>query len=400
MGFFVVGLVKRLFALAFCAVVLAGCATSLARVPVPRDLVDSAQISGLPPVRVWGDEIPADLPQRVAIVQKQLVATRPELRDRKKQARFTYLALSGGGGDGAYGAGFLNGWTKTGARPHFDIVTGVSTGALIAPFAFLGPRYDKQLEEVYTQYGTKDLVTSTPLISLISEGAASDNSKFAALIANYITDAFVAEIAAEYRKGRRLLVGTTNLDAQRPVIWDVTEIASFGGPSAVALIREVLLASAAIPGVFPPVLVNVEADGKLYKEMHVDGGTTSEVFFLPTQVNFNKFDRKIGKIPQRTLYIIWNGRLQPEWEPVKAGAIAVSRRSLSTLFKNQGIGDLSRIYVAARRNKIAYRLTSIPPSFHKKSKEPFDLAYMNDLYKTGLMVGSSGKSWVNKPPGL
>lgn len=391
---------KRFVCLSLVAAVLAGCATASARIPVPQLQVSSAQIAGLPRVRVWGDEVPKDLALMAELQITQTRAANPGFFKRGARPKVAYLALSGGGGDGAYGAGFLNGWTQAGTRPQFEIVTGVSTGAIIAPFAFLGPAYDNKLTEIYTQYDTEDIVSATPLLTLIGEGAVSTNSKFASLIDRYVDQALLTAIAAEYNKGRRLLISTTNLDVQRPVIWDMGKLAASKHPRALELFRRIILASASIPGVFRPVLLDVTTNGKTYQEMHVDGGTSSQVFFLPTQIKFAKFDKQFGIRPQRSLYVIWNGRLSPDWEAVKDNAFAVSSRSIVTLIKNQGIGDLSRIYLSARRNKIAYRQTSFPSSFTQKAEKPFERAYMRSLYKVGFQAGASGKAWVGSPPGL
>jgi predicted acylesterase/phospholipase RssA len=193
-----------------------------------------------------------------------------------------YLVLSGGGGNGAFGAGLLAGWTAHGSRPEFQIVSGVSTGALIAPFAFLGPAYDGTLRDVYTRYSTEDLVESRSLLSIVRGDAALSTARLRALIAHYLDDAVIAAIAAEGARGRSLFVGTTNLDAGRPVVWDITRIAAHGTPAARELIYDVILASTAIPGAFPPVMIQVEAHGLRYDEMHVDGGVTSQLFLAST----------------------------------------------------------------------------------------------------------------------
>lgn len=386
--------------LALSVPALTGCASSQARVPVPKAFVNSAKVGGMPAIRIWGDVVPDNLDKIVALKFKQIRAHNPKFAKKGSRPKVAYLAISGGGEDGAFGAGFLNGWTRTGKRPQFDIVTGVSTGALMAPFAFLGSAYDSHLREIYTKYGADDLITKTPIVSLISNAALSDNSKFAGLIAKYIDQILLDEIALENNKGRRLLVGTTNLDAQRPVIWNMGAIAASGHPKALQLFRRVILASASIPGVFPPVMLDVEADGQSFKEMHVDGGTTSNVFFLPTQIMFKNIDKKYGIRPRRTLYIISNGRLNPEWKPIKTAALDISARSVSTLLKQHELGDLLRIFVNARRNKIAYRLASISTEFARKSTEPFDLEYMKALFEFGLKVGAKGQSWAKQPPGL
>ena len=183
-----------------------------------------------------------------------------------------YLAISGGGDNGAYGAGFLNGWTAAGTRPLFKVVTGVSTGALIAPFAFLGPKYDYVLERVYTTSSQADIFKKRGLIKGVTSDAMADSQPLANLIASYATRELLDEIAAEYAKGRILLVGTANLDSLEPVVWNMTAIAASQDPNALELFRRILLASASIPAAFPPVMIDVTVDGTTFQEMHVDGG--------------------------------------------------------------------------------------------------------------------------------
>jgi predicted patatin/cPLA2 family phospholipase len=320
----------------------------------------------------------------------QVKATRPQLLQTGRRPQISFLAVSGGGSDGAFGAGLLVGWTARGDRPEFDIVTGVSTGALTAPFAFLGPRHDGALKEVYTKYSTDELVTKQPIRGLLGGEALANNAPLARVIASYVNEGFLQEVAHEHAPGRRLLIGTTNLDAQRPVIWDMGRIAS--SPHALELFRSVLLASAAIPGVFPPVFIKVQADGQAREEMHVDGGTTNQVFLLPTQITTGGIDAK--------LYIIRNGRLDPEFKVVKASTLAIAGRSISTLIKTQGIGDLYQMYEFARRNRIEYDLAYIPGDFPDTSKESFDTVYMSRLFDLGFQLGQGGHPWTKSPPRL
>ena len=196
-----------------------------------------------------------------------------------------FLAISGGGDNGAYGAGFLNGWTAAGTRPEFKVVTGISTGALIAPFAFLGPKYDHVLEKVYTTSSQKDIFKKRGIAAWLFGDSMADTRPLASVIESYVTRALLDEIAAEYAKGRILLVGTTNLDSLEPVIWNMTAIAASQDPRAVPLFRSILLASASIPGAFPPVMIDVNLDGAKYQEMHVDGGTIAQVFLYPPSVS-------------------------------------------------------------------------------------------------------------------
>ena len=306
-----------------------------------------------------------------------------------------FLAISGGGDNGAYGAGFINGWTASGTRPAFKVVTGISTGALIAPFAFLGPKYDYVLERVYTTTSQKDIFTKRGFKSLIWGDAAADTAPLATIIASYVTPEFLKEIAAEYAKGRILLVGTTNLDSLEPVIWNMGAIASSTDPGALKLFRSVLLASASIPGAFPPVMIDINIDGTPHQEMHVDGGTVTQVFLYPPSFRMDKsVERK------RVLYVIRNARLDADWASTERRTMTIAMRAIDSLTRTQGIGDLYRIYTTANRDGIDFNLTYIPPSFNTPHNEQFDTAYMQSLYKVGLDAAKAGYTWQKYPPGF
>jgi predicted patatin/cPLA2 family phospholipase len=382
--------------------VVSGCAATLPREAVPQSLSEAAEVRGLQDVRFWGDEKSPALDRSLSSRVNQIISSnRFAHLQPGAQVDVSYLALSGGGGDGAFGAGLLVGWTESGKRPSFAIVTGVSTGALMAPFAFLGPAYDRQLKEMYTTVSTKNVVTAQVFSGVLGGDSLGDSSPLAVRIGHYVDDAFLASIAAEYDKGRRLYVATTNLDAQRPVIWDMGAIAKAGTPEALNLFRSVLLASASIPGAFPPVRISVQAGTANYEEMHVDGGTTAQVFFLPMAAVLENYSRSKIKIrAKRHLYVIRNTKVAPEWEPVKDKTLEIVGRSLSTVIKNQGIGDLYRIYVESKRQKLDFNYGAIPSDFVMASKEPFDLVYMNALFKIGYELGQNGYQWEKAPPGL
>lgn len=384
------------------AVVLVGCAASMARSPVPLALEDNAQVAGMEAdiIRFWGDELPPNASALRQTRVAQLKRSRPELRGGGRRPVMTSLALSGGGSYGAFGAGILVGWTASGTRPKFDVVTGVSTGALTAPFAFLGPKYDPALKKVFTQSHTSDIAIMRPVRGLLGGSSLSSNAPLAKTIASYVNAAFLAEVAAEHKKGRRLLIGTTNLDAQRPVIWDMGEIASSGRPQSLELFRTILLASAAIPVAFPPSVIDVTAEGARYEEMHVDGGTTREVFLVPTQLTTSAIDKQLNVQPIRRVYIIRNGFVSPQYKAVKARTLSIAGRAVSTLIKNQGIGDLYRLYLFCKRNGISYNLAYIPADVQDTSTDAFDPVFMTQLFDTGYQMASRGYPWQKVPPGF
>ena len=390
--------VLRTAVIIVAAVVLAGCAATLPRNALPERLVDQAEPSGLDGVRIWGDAPAAQI--RTLVNREMRQRGEAAIARSNTEPVSNMLAISGGAEDGAFGSGLLIGWTAAGARPEFDFVTGVSAGALIAPFAFLGPRYDPQLKAIFTQYGKEDILTVDLLSGIFGGLALADSAPLARLIAHYVDKTLLREIARERRKGRILLVATTNLDAQRPVLWDMGRIAMSGDPRALSLFRQILLASASVPGVFPPVRIQVRADGQDYDEMHVDGGITQQVFLAPTALAFGDIDKAVGRKVNRRLYILRNGKITPEWQAVDDRVFATAGRSISTLIKNQSIGDLYRIHATTTRDGIDFNLATIPSTFGITSAEPFDLRYMRTLYNVGFELGKAGYHWAKAPPGL
>jgi predicted acylesterase/phospholipase RssA len=310
----------------------------------------------------------------------------------------SYLAISGGGDDGAYGAGLLVGWTQAGTRPEFKFVSGISTGALIAPLAFLGSAYDAQLKEVYTTISTKDVIKHrAPWAAVLSDGMV-DTGPLKRLISRFINVETLGRIAAEYEKGRVLVVVTADLDQPGPVVWNMGAIAASGAPNALELFRTLLIAAVSSPGVFPPVMIDVDVDGQRYQEMHVDGGTMAEVFFYPAMVHVGREARAHMVERQRILYIIRNARLDFPWASVRRQTLSIARRAITSLVQTQGIGDLYRIYALAQRDGVDFNLAYIPKGFPSTHKEDFDPAYMSGLFELGRGDAASGYRWDKTPP--
>ncbi len=308
-----------------------------------------------------------------------------------------FLAISGGGDNGAFGAGLLNGWTASGTRPEFKLVTGVSTGALIAPFAFLGPKYDYVLERVYTQTSQRDIFKKRSLIKGFLGDGMADTSPLAKVIGTYVNQQLLDEIAAEYAKGRVLLVGTANLDSLEPVIWNMTAIAASKDPSSITLFRKILLASASIPGAFPPVMIDVDVNGVPHQEMHVDGGTMAQVFLFPPSISAKEISADFGRT--RVAYIIRNARLDADWASVERRTLPIAARAIGSLTTTQGVGDLYRIFVTSQKDGIDFNLAYIPRTFNVPHKEEFDTNYMRQLYATGRQMAEAGYQWQKYPPG-
>ncbi|MBS0232844.1 MAG: patatin-like phospholipase family protein [Proteobacteria bacterium] len=381
------------------AFALTGCAATIPRNGITSAKVaETAEIPGMPGVRFWGDEVPKN---PLVEVRRRTAHMPPIARDAKTingRKLIDTLALSGGGSDGAFGAGVLAGWTKRGDRPEFQVVTGVSAGAIIAPFAYLGPSEDEKLHAIWTQYKQDQVVTPEILSGLFGGPALASTAPLQNLIAYYVDRKFIDRIAAQYKRGRILLVLTTNLDAQRPVVWNMGEIALNRSPEAVELFRKVILASAAIPAAFPPVKIEVEADGRMYDELHVDGGTTREVFVSPVEAPLKAFDVLYDKPPIRRYFIIKNGKATPDQEVVKPTTLQIAGRAISTLIKSQNTGEVYHIYRVALDGGADFNFLAVPPSFDYKTKEIYDPKYQAALYAEGVAVGRRGV-WMKHPPG-
>ncbi|MEM7067722.1 MAG: patatin-like phospholipase family protein [Pseudomonadota bacterium] len=345
-------------------------------------------------IRIWGDAKLDEINIAELSQAPELKIVNDPVNGKRRQ---DFLVLSGGGAKGAFGAGLLNGWTTSGVRPEFSVVTGVSTGAIIAPFAFLGSKYDHLLTEFYTTYSTKDLVRIIGLGGVLGGSSAASSKPLERLIAKYVTPEVLRAVATEYQSGRYLLVGTTNLDAQRPVIWNMGEIARQGNEGALKLFRRVILASISIPGAFPPVLIDVRAGGKVGKELHVDGGTTDNAFLAPVQLRLKNVADTRSKGVTKRIFVVVNSNLAPKAEIVKASTINITARSIDTLIKQQTGGDVLRLYDYSRDNDIQFNYLEIPDEFDVQPKELFDPVYMKALYKLGVKTGLANNGWKKAP---
>lgn len=377
---------------------LSGCAAWSPRAIPPQRLMGDIEPVGMPNVRIWADASPVAFETFIRSGALDVMAEIPPPAKIGGEREFNIVAISGGADGGAFAAGLIIGWGDAGARPEFDIVTGVSVGALIAPFVYLGRNRDPQLKEVFRGYS--QIRVFKPSISAPLFGSALlDSSPLESLISKYVDRRFLDDVAREHDKGRLLLVGTTNLDAQRSVVWNMGHIAKSRNPHALALFRKVLLASSSIPGVFPPVRIEVARGATTtYEELHVDGGVTQQVFVPP--VPPARASERVAQQLKKRVFIIRNDKVAPEWEPVESGLFTVSARSIATLIKNQGIGDLYRIYAATKRDGVEFNLAAVPNHFSVARPRPFDLQFMRALYDVGYQSGYFGHTWVKVPPGI
>ncbi len=381
----------RLCLLFTCLALLGACSTIL-RSPVPENIHLQVSVLGRQDLRFWGDQQER---QQHPAFQLRNDAPLEENYSGIMHTEHHYLAISGGGAEGAYGAGVLAGWSEKGTRPEFTMVTGVSTGALTAPFAFLGSAYDQQLHELYTSLDSSSIFYRRSIFRIIRGDSVVDSAPLARMLEKHITDQLIAEIARQYRRGRSLHIGTTNLDAGRPVIWNIGRIASSGHPGAPDLIRQVLLASASIPGVFPPAYIRVQGpDGRTYQEMHVDGGTSSQMFLYPSRTNWAALMKLLDVRGTPTAYLIRNSRMQPDYVQVRARVPDIAARSVASLIRTQGIGDIYRIAAITNRDGVNIKLTWIPmTALRNPGDEVFDPEYMSALFDYGHQRALGDSAW-------
>ena len=380
--------------------VLQACSTP-ERVPaVPKEQTSQAVIPGIPDARLY---VVSDPQSFAKMGMASVMREKAYLESQGHSGGLPpvhFLAISGGGDNGAFGAGLLVGWTAAGDRPDFKLVTGISTGALIAPFAFLGSDYDPVLKEVYTSISAEDIYRERGLVEGLFGDGLSDTTPLFDLVARYANQDMLDAIATEYERGRVLLIATTDLDARRPVVWNIGAIASSGDPKALGLFHKILVASASIPGAFPPVMIDVEIDGMPYQEMHVDGGTMAQAFLYPPSLNVGEMSKKHGLQRDRYAYIIRNARLDPEWASVERQTLSIVARAIASLIHTQGIGDLYRMYATTEKDGVDYNLAFIPSDFTAVHEAEFDTEFMRQLFDHAFHMAENGYPWAKVPPGF
>lgn len=355
---------------------LGSCATWPARPPATAAQQAAARIPGYGDIRLWAD---APIEEWTAWRSHWLGARGIAVPG----APIRLLAISSGSDKGAFAAGYINGWTARGDRPDFAIVTGVSTGALIAPFAFIGPEGDAPLKQLYTGIRAKDVFRATPISGVLGGASLASTRPLSRLIERYVTPALIDRIAAEHRHGRRLLVMTTNLDSARGVVWDMGAIAASEAPTRLALFRQVLLASASIPGVFPPVLIDAGTPEGPIGELHVDGGTTSSVFVLPPALLAETNPSLPGSNQQLSITLLYNGVLAPEYDVVKPRTFTILGRALATVISEADRLAISTYRRFATDRKVALCVAAIGSDFKAPHPSLFNPAFMQALFAYG-----------------
>lgn len=327
-----------------------------------------------------------------------------ELRKKAGGKRITLrgLAISGGGSHGAYGAGVLIGWTDAGTRPEFDVVTGISTGALTATAVFLGPEQDEALR-MYTKVTNKDIYKSRGLLAVLTGDSMYDAAPLRELIAKQIDDGVLQAVAREHARGRNLYVGTVNLDAQAFTIWDMGFIASSDRPDKLGRYRDVILASASVPVLFPPVYIPLEVGGKSYRQMHVDGGAREMIFFPEFIQDFDKAIAEVGLSRSDVhgeIYVLYNGRVAARgtYEPVQPRALSIMEVFVQSLMRKNVTGSLYRIWVRGLIHKMDIHVTDIPPEYQDlQSDMEFNADDMKRLFEFGYNRSVNGQAWWTQP---
>jgi len=383
---------------------LCGC-TQLPRNPVPSDQIFDAEAAGVPGVRAWAGEISERFQLDLVDAYGQEPAGEFP-RDENGIPVYDALALSGGGATGAFGAGILYGWAQAGERPDFKLVSGISTGALIAPFAFLGTDYDEQLKQVFTSVDSQSIFQRLSFFKFLrqSESLAS-TAPLKSLIDSYLDDEFIRSVAGKHNDGHRLYIGTHHMDAQRLVVWNMGLIANSSHPDAPELFRKVILASASIPIIFPPVLIKAEVDGETFDEMHADGGLSTQVFFYGGTIDLTAAassvlgDRVVGYKRSGKVFIVRNGKLGPEPGQVERKLKDITARTVDSMIRSSATGDLYRIYTFAKRDNFEIRYVAVPDDYVPQSTEAFDQQEMSRLFELGSRLGAAGNAWESSLPG-
>lgn len=371
-----------------CLLASSGCAH--VRHAVPENLVGKAVVVGMPDLRYYAYK--ADSPY----MRKSLADSFKEEgeSDYMVNGVKTYPALIIGGGvsNSAYGIGLLSGWAKEGSRPVFKIVTGYSSGSLLAVAVFSGKEYEERLADLFTSISTKDVVRQKGIFSILFGDSVNSSSLFAKKIDDIMDEDLMAKIAKEHAKGRRLYVGTSDLDAQQFVIWDMGALASIGGPNSVKMFRKIILASCSYPVMLPPVYFQVEAGGRRYDEMHADGGVMGGIFYI------NPLFEGVGFRTQ--LYILNCCYMSPHAKQVEDNLTAITSRLIETATASKMSGDTYNIYAFAKEKGWDYNLAYIPEDFKPGQKEMFDKDEMKRLFKRGYDDAVEGYKWHKAPPGL
>ncbi|WFU92176.1 patatin-like phospholipase family protein (plasmid) [Rhizobium sp. CC1099] len=374
---------RALTSLIATAFILSGCMQTLDRALDAKE-AEIASIAGYGEIRSYLDV-------RLDEAPRNTVDWAPAI----KRSRFNSLMISGGGAGGAFSVGVLSAWSAENTRPKFDVVTGVSTGALIAPLAFLGSAYDETLIHLYTSGIAEDLVRSKRAGGLFGRSLLRAGP-LRRMVERVITPAILQQVAAEHRKGRRLLILTTNLDTQRAVVWNMGVIANTGRPDTLRLFQDIMVASASIPGVYPAVMIKAESGGRHFEEMHSDGGSASQILTFP-QFLLTSSTRLASKRRSVDLYVIVNNALMPEFSVTPDKTLSVIARAYSIFVKSQTQSALTALYNYSKLTGAHFHLASIDVQVPYSMLDPFNTNYMRAVYNLGYAEFTAGTLWRDSP---
>ena len=370
--------------MSLCAVallVLSGCMAP-GRRAYDASEAERAQIVGFENIRVHADD---PRPPKSVYDPWRPVTSKPKP---------AMLAISGGGAGGAFSVGILSAWSELGSRPSFDVVTGVSTGALIAPLAFLGPEYDRRLQRLYLSDQARNLIdVNWRGLGILSSGLLRGEA-LRRMVGENITEEILRRIAGEHHSGRRLLVMTTNLDTQRAVVWNIGAIAASGRADALALVRQVLVASASVPGVLPPVPIKAVVDGKQIEELHSDGGSSAQFFTLPEQLIVTPNHAAKENLH---IYVIINNALIPEFAMSPERALPIMGRAYAILLKTHTKQGLIALYNFAQRSGVDLDIASIDAQVPYSMTDPLNHQYMTSVYHIGYQKTLDNSLWKKRP---
>ena len=366
---------------------LGGCVTVARRAPPPSTISQAEPVGYASRVRLVTTDLAGFTHGAPAFLQG--------LRRAAAGRRIRILALSGGGSNAAFGAGALVGLSEAHARPRFELVTGVSAGAIIAPFAFLGPAWDAQLQAAIADSRGHPPVGSLVwrmMVLLMAPLGWRGHDPLLDFVDRQITPAMLRAIAREDAKGRRLIVATTDLDSQQTVLWDMGAIAARGGKRALELFRKVIVASASVPGVFPPVLISVRDGTHRYEELHVDGGVTAPLFIFPVAAVLRPQD--LAPLRGAEVDVIVNGKLAAVPTETSVNTIEVLSRSLSVEVISRTRAAIVELLDMARQLDMQLRMTEIPPGFPFGTGFDFGPRHTQALFSYGERCAARGRLWM------
>lgn len=342
------------------------------------------------PLRIWASESPDFLYSPVDQTTPITVSG----------DQLNILALSGGGANGAFGAGILIGLEESGQLKDYSIVTGISAGALMAPFVFIGGDAFSRMKDVMLNINDKSVLGKKNFLNTVFKDAFTDGENLYQFIAEAFPEPMIEQIAAQHRSGKRLFIGTTHFDSGELVIWNVGAIANSDMPDKSELIYKVLAASASIPGVFPPQFIDVDHEGEIFEELHVDGGLATQVFFNPSNFDYQQISDALGLETHPQLDVIRNGALKAPYHSLRDKGLDLVAKSVSSLTLAQTRGDLYRMKYISEINNIDMQFTYIERDFGyaKRTKDMFDEHYLLTIYEYGYYKATHGKPWVTKLP--